>query len=690
VARLFFCVLYFGLSSSIWAQAGNLTLKLDNSKPVKLDYSSNSWNKNPGVAESHFLLLRDAGTGKMARIVLQETGPNTGEFEGSYQISFRNNTDILPEIYVVPEALMENADSLKKIDALIRDGTLLRKPFFLRQEARSQALSVFDSREQALQAFDLYKRNGPSISQSTLNAQRVAMAVGEKAGANLLAQKNLGERARIEAEELAKREAQAKIQAALNAEEKFKRAAQAKVIADKAMELYKKEMFKEAEVEFAKATELDPDNRGYYFQYGVTLYKNEKYNHALVVLPKAGGPDVNTLERDYFIALCHMKLKENKTAIAEFNAIKEKEDKSLSPSAAFYAGIIEFQSENYDPAQAQFEYVLDKSSDSKLDRQAEAYIEQIANIKVFLKNKAKKFLYTFSLGLSYDSNVLNQANSGSATDVAGYRIPVGLSLEYRPVYSETHEFSSLLALSNTTSYNTKFGNSATLQQADALTANLSLPYKYKGQAFKKGYQMTVYPAYETTAMNVDPLKSGPIDNREIIVNSMILHNDNTFVMSEDWFATYSFDYRSDASKIVVASDDDSQTATKIALTTSQVFFKDKKKTVAWSGDGGISLNQAIGINQRYQRLDLGITYLTPWYANTSATVRFAAYTSKYPVATVSRTDNNLGLTLALSKALNEKWSTNVGATYNNNMSNVDSSKYTKYTISTGLSYAGDF
>ncbi len=678
------------VSATAWAQSRNLTLKLDNSKPVRLDYSSRSWNKDPEKIESHFLLLRDAGTGKMARIALQETGPNTGAFQGSYQISFRHNMDILPEIYLVPEDLIKNPDSLRRIDSLIRDGTLLRKPFFLRQEPHSQALSVFDTREQAVQAFDLYKRNGPSISQAANNAQRMALAMSEKAAAALQAQKNLSERARLAEEEQAKREAQARAQAALTEEDRRNRIEQAKAIAANAMALYKQERFKEAEVEFAKATDLDPENKGYYFQYGVTLYKNEKYNRALVALPLADGPDVNALERDFFIALCHMKIKENKTAIKEFNEIKAKEDKVLSPSAAFYAGVIEFQTENYDPAQAQFEYVLDKSSDTKLDQQAEAYIEQIANIKAFLKNKAKKFLYTFSLGFGYDSNILNQASSGSATDMAGYRIPMGLSLEFRPVYSESHEFSAILALSNTMSYNNKFASSVTLQQADALTANLSLPYKYKGQLFKKGYQMTVYPAYETTAMNVDTTKAGPIDNRETIVNSMILHNDNTFVMSDDWFSTYSIEYRSDASQIVVPSEDDNQSATKYSLTTSQVFFKDKKKTIAFSYDGGLSLNQAKGINQRYQRLDLGVTYLTPWIAETSATIRLAAYTSKYPVATVSRTDNNLGLTLGLAKPLNERWSSNVGATYNNNMSNVETSAYNKYTITTGIAYAGDF
>ncbi len=673
-----------------FAQLPNLTLKLDPSKPIHIEYKSTLWNKDKNQVESHSVLLRDAGTGRMARIELQETGPDTSTFEGSYQISFRQNVDVLPEIYLVPEGALNGQNELQKIDALIREGLLVRKPFFLRQESATQLISVFDTREQAIEAYDHYKQNQPAISKAGLTVQKHATAVANKLANNALAERNQNERQRLAEEERLKREEIAKKQAALDENEKQLRREQAKSFAEKAMAFYKNEKFKDAETQFSKSIELDPENKGYYYQYGVTLYKNEEYNRSLVVLPEASGPDVNTLERDYFIALNHMKLKENKTALKEFEPIKAQNDTVLSPSSSFFMGVLEFQDENYDKAQPHFEYVLDKSSDTQLDKQSEAYIEQIANIKAFQKNKAKKFLYTLSLGFGYDSNILNQAAAGSASDQSGFRIPMGATLEYRPIYTEANEFSALLATSNTISYTTSFGMSESLQQNDPLSANLSFPYKHKGVIFSKPYQITVSPAVETTAMNVDTSKSGPIDNRETILNSTILHNDNTFVMSDDWFSTYSLEVRNDLSQIAVSSDDDNQTATKVSLSTSQVFFKDKKKTTAKSYDGGLSLNQAKGKNQAYQRIDLGASYLTPWKAGTNATARVSGYLSNYPNATVSRTDNNLGLSLGLEKPIGEKLSTNIILTLNNNSSSVSTYTYSKYTLMTGLTYTGDF
>jgi hypothetical protein len=677
VKLLFFSILL--CSHILFAQS--TYLKMDPKKPVKVDYQAKSWNKSPDKIDTAAILFRDAGSGRLAKIEMQESEANSGYFIGFYQIGFRPDADVLPEVYVVPQKMLSSQDQLKKIEQLIKEGTLLKKPFFLRQESSAlQAISVFDTREQAVQAYQDHKSSKPIVDRAALEAQQRAKMAAEKLKMEELAKVQALERQRIEAEEKRKIEEMKRKQLELDAATKLARQKQAKELAEQAMALYRKEDFVGAEAKFAKSTELDPENNTYYYQYGVTLYKNEKFNQSLVALNLAVGKEVNPVEREFYIALNHMKLKEFDSAYKEFLDVKNKNYKTISPSAAFFAGVIDFQKERYDESQKLFEYTLDNSEDVRMDEQAEAYIEQIANIKSFLANKAKKFIFTGNLGLMHDSNITNAAD-GTSTNLSGFRWVYGGSFEYRPIYTQAHEFSAVLAINDMYTTTSGFKAEAAYQNTDPLTTSFSFPYKFKGLALGKPYQMTLSPAIESTNLNSDG--SGA---RERIVDSTVLKNDHTFVMNEDWFSTYSLEFRNDNSKIdTTTTPAENQTATKITLSTNQTFFKNKKKTEATIYDFAIANNAAKGDNQKYQKIDLGIGYTMPWNWGTTWNGKVSIGQSTYGSHASSRKDMVYTLTTGLQKPINDNWASSGNLTYTNNGSNLDANKYSKYTLMLGMS-----
>jgi hypothetical protein len=50
-----------------YSQSGNY-LKIDPTKPIRVDYNSASWNKNPNAVDSAALLFRDSGSNRIAKI----------------------------------------------------------------------------------------------------------------------------------------------------------------------------------------------------------------------------------------------------------------------------------------------------------------------------------------------------------------------------------------------------------------------------------------------------------------------------------------------------------------------------------------------------------------------------------------------------------------------------------------------
>jgi tetratricopeptide (TPR) repeat protein len=664
---------------------------MSSQKTVKIDYTSKSWNKKSNEIEQATVLIYDSESKKFVKVQLVETAVNSAKFVGYYSVSF-SEKDIRPELYFPPQTLVQSSESLKKIETMISEGTLLKKPFFIRDDGgTANAITVFDSREQALEAFEKYRQarlqaTSP-VGKAALEAQALSKKAAEERARLELEAKMLSERQRLLEEEKKKQEQALKEQAEMAEAEKKARREKAAQLANEGMVLYQKEDFKNAAANFREATELDPSNNSFYFQYGVCHYRMDNFDKSIAMLNLSQPTGSTAIEKDFFLGLNFMKLKEFNEAAKSFEKVKNTNDKLLGAPAAFYLGVLQYQNEDYENAKSSFEYVLDESSDPEMDKQAETYIEQIANILAFKKEQQRRFILTLNGGLSYDSNILAIAKSqlNQQTELAGYRWSYGLSLESRLIYEIERELSATLTLSDLYSTNKNFSAEKSFQDTDPLSASIYFPFKYKGKAFEKGYQMTLSPGYETTMMNADASGS-----RETILNATVLKNDHTFVMDETWFATYSIEFRQDVSKIdSSAGTDDDLSASKWTLGTTQTFFQNQKKTEAWIGELSYANTTAKGDNNTNSKIEFAATYMAPLASDMVWTARLGHFYADYNKHTTGRKDSASTLSLALKKPWSEQLSSSLSLTYTNNGSTRDASDYSKYLIMGGLSWTTD-
>jgi hypothetical protein len=278
----------------------------------------------------------------------------------------------------------------------------------------------------------------------------------------------------------------------------------------------------------------------------------------------------------------------------------------MGPSSQFYKGVIFFDQEKFDEAQAAFQAVLDTSNDTKLDERAEAYIEQILRARQAAHERDQKWSVSASLGEMYDSNVLlssnSQRDSGSATNTAGWRTLLTGSVRFRPVYDDTHEFAAQLDAITLYSLDQSFKFDQSLRNADPTVFTLTLPWTMKGVLFEKGHKLDIIPGYETTIMSIEN------DESKVILASPLLTLSNLLVMNEAWFNNITFEMRNDISKLDSSTGDDDITAIRFKLGTSNLLFMNDKKDRILIPEGAISMNQAEGRNASYERLDLGVGY----------------------------------------------------------------------------------
>lgn len=663
---------------------------------MAISYGSPSWNTDSTKIDSAYLMMRDKNTGKIVQIQLEESEPDSSNFVGRFSISHGEASKIAPEVFI-PSPEMRGEENNKKLFEMIQSGKAEGKPLVWKEKENGQTLvDVYDTKAQAdaaQSAFDTEKKAEADIKKKKMlksAASDQALAAAQQAERKAMldklameAAKRETDRVRMEQIEKQKAEEREKASKALSEAERAARKAHASKLNEEAVALYIKGDFVGAETKFRQAVELDPENKQIYFQYGITLYRNNKFNEALVVMKLADVDKSKETEKRYYMGLIHYRLKELKPALTEFGTVSKAGDKSLSPSAEFYAGLIQFTLENYDAAKKSFETVIDTSSDPRLDEQAEQYLDQIANAMAYKKMRENKFTLTATVGAMYDSNVLlspdNAGDQGSATDTKDFRLLTTADLEYRPIFKEHHEW---FAKANASLTNSMKDESAI---ADPWVYSLALPYSYKGTMGKKGIKATLKPGYEILYM--DPTNTGTKSN---IQSSYYLTADTTFVMSQTWFANYSLEYRADDSKLASSTGDDNSDATKYTLKTTQSFFLDKARKEAFMANAAYVMNDATGKEARYGRIELGATYVRPTKWNASWLGGLTLYQLKYDDATEARTDINTTLMTGFSKPVKEWVTWGVIGTYTKNDSNIDDNEYSRYMIMTTATFVTNF
>lgn len=691
--RILIVAVVCGLASSVVTNAQQPAHKkgLDATRLMTISYGSPSWNKDSAKIDTAVIVLREKNSGKLVQITLEETEPDSSEFRGSFSVNLTDAETLSPEIYV-PTAELRDGDNYKKLYDAIANGSLPRKPVIMKKNERGQSMiDVYDTREQAadaLKAFqeqqkakELAKRTPLKLqpNAATLEAARQAERKAALEKAALEAANRETERVRLEQIEKQRQEERARQAKLLSAQEQAARRAKANELASEADKLYDASAYPEAEAKYQEAVSLDPANKSHYFKYGVTLYRNQKYNEALVILKNATGDAKVDAERRYYIGLCHYRLSELDQAQRVFAELSTSKDPIIGPSALFYNGVILFAQEKYEPAKKAFEDVIDVSKDPKLDEQAEEYLDRVASAMSYKKMRENKFSFTGTVGVMYDSNVLlspdNAADQGSATNSADERLMTIADLAYRPIFNEHHEWSADVSANLTNSLK------AESAKADPFIYDIAAPYSYKGMLFSKGYRLTVKPSYELLYM--DPTGTG---TKAAIQSSTILNIENSFVMDKNWFSVYSLEDRLDDTKTADSIGPDDADASKYSLKTTQMYFLDKSKKEVLMGNLGYVLNIAKGDNKKYNRMEGGVTYLRPMKWDATWNVGLAYYVLNYNKAVAPRKDGNYSLSAGITKPIKDWVTWGLMGNYTKNKSSIDSYTYGKYTVMTTATF----
>ncbi len=494
------------------------------------------------------------------------------------------------------------------------------------------------------------------------------------------------EQARVsfEVQEALKREELLKQQQAQSEEAKRLAKAKAKELASIAETKYKEEKYQEASDAFQKAYELDPDNDKFLYKYGVSLYKVGNYNKSLSILSLAEDGDQSRLEQLYYVSLNHMKLKEFDKALDGFNDLQEEKDPTLSPTAAFFAGTIEFQKAAYPKAKERFQYVMDNSQDQKLDKQAEAKIEEIDRIEAFLESQREILKYNLYAGLQYDGNVLNISTQNLATNSEAYRLMYGGSLSYYYFRTMNSKYAAELSVADMYSVDKTFKADATIQAADPLQYGLRLPINYNYSLFSKALTSNVSPYYMMLNMSDDG------GARKLILASTGLALDTQIEHSAGKYHILKLDYVVDKSSLVVASTDDDQSAKRLSLNYNWLMMLNTVGNKSFLADVGTVSNKSDGKNNNYSKTIFSGTYSFPWSTKYGGSARLDYTDLKYPDNSNLRKDTIYGLTIGATQELSKTKNIGLSFSYLMNNSNVDSYKYNKMLVGFTYGFSGNY
>jgi tetratricopeptide (TPR) repeat protein len=653
---------------------------------MHIEYGSSSWNVDSRQIDSAFMVMKDKATGKLVQIQLEETEPDSSHFDGQFNVRLGDKA-LEPQVYVPPKELRNPERDYMKVHQLIQSNNLEPKPMIIKKNEKGQTLiDVYDTDQQAAAAQKVWdeqlrleieaKKQSLVKQLPSKAAAKLAAEADQKAAlAKLALQAAAQEADRIRLEQIERQKAleREKAARAMSEKERADRQAKAKDLADEAMAHYTKGEFNPAEEKFRKAIDLDPDNKKYSFRYGVTLYRLNKFNEAIVVLKLAQVEKALEVEKAYFLGLTHYRLKELDSAKTELSKAASSKDPTMGPSSTFYLGIVQFAQEDYLGAKKSFEHVIDTSQDSRMDQQAEEYIERIAQMLMFKKLQEKPWTLTGTLGMNYDSNVTyspDQSTSASATRIDDLRLNTIADVAYRAIYNREHELSAKV---NANLTNSRRDSAA---PSDPWLYSFSLPYNHKGMLWGKGHVLGVKPSYEMLYM--DPTDTG---TKSKTLGSTLVDFDNTFVMRSDWVAIYGLQYRQDKFDLASSTDDNNFDAKKYTLKTTQVRFLDKAKKEALIGIAGFVLNNAEGKNKKYYRIDASATYTRPMKWGYAGTVGLAMYKAKYSKSDPQRTDTNFGFTVGIDKPVKEWVTWSVSGTFTKNDSSDESTyEYDKYVI----------
>lgn len=435
---------------------------------------------------------------------------------------------------------------------------------------------------------------------------------------------------------------------------------------------------------FEKATRLDANIDQYYHELAIALYKNGNYRRSAALLALLEGRDVNQAEVQYYSGLNFYRMKKMEYALNKFKTTQEMKDEVLSPLAAMYSGLSYSQMEKFKEAKESFQNVLDTSNDSKLDEQAESYIENIEQYEIFRAEAAKKWAYSMYTGFAYDSNVLNVAASNVSTGTAAYRFLYGGSVSYKALYKQNKSLLPTLAISDIYSFDKNFQSEARIQGTDPLQIDFSTPFKYTFSAFGSPMNLSLTPGYLHLYMSLGQ------SSRELTFSSAYLYSKLSTSHFKDIYTDYKFNISNDDSHVATTNKADDQTANKYTLGVTNTWLINKKGNQTLFNDLYFIKNNANGDNNTYNKSLANLGYSFPWSESFTAYTKVEYFHQDFIDSSAGRVDNNISLSLGGFYSLSAKSMVTILLMYMQNNSTVSYFDYNKFSITTLWSFNSSF
>lgn len=464
----------------------------------------------------------------------------------------------------------------------------------------------------------------------------------------------------------------------LSRAEKEKRNSEANKLAARAIVLFRAERYKEAVENFSKSLELNPMNTSLYFQYGLALFKERRFEEGIFYV----GWDTKTLPvaKYFHIGLAYFRLNDERLMTDILNSVKSGKDKKYSAMASYYLGLAAYEKKNYDEARGHFEYVLEHSDDPEIDRQAESYIDRIARAQAAENRRVKRFAVSGIVGAQYDTNILftpdGVQDQGDNLDEGGARYFAGAQLSGKAVSTEKHDLAVAADAFYMVSPDDRF------RRADPFLVGARLPYNYRGRLFERVFGLEVAPGYESLYLDAND-----DDERENILQSTMVNSKATFLMRKSWISSYELKLRQDDSKLDFDEAEDDASAFKSQIFTNQTFVLDPIAGKTLGLRAGYTLNSADGDNHKYSRFDLSGFYglkLPVWQL--SLVNNLAAYRLVYSDRDDDRADTNLVAGATLIRPLVPWAKVSFKLEYTKNFSNVTINRYQKWLGMLALSF----
>jgi len=631
-----------------------------------------------GEAEEQMIRVKEVESGKITQLTLSKDPSAAQLWNGYFVIQFfkgDNSTKTLDFQTPSGESFNASTSQEKSVQRVI----LFKTPeeLALYEATLAEEKQKVAEEQQKVAEKQIAKQiqvAKPKVSTGPINKEKVEQLVRQQGRLQEATQLSLEET------QAKKRLALIEQQQKMSDEAKKKKKEEAAELVKKADTLYKSRKYPEAEKLYSQATDLDPTEDSYLYRYGVSLYKVGNYNRSLATLSLADVDPDQAIEKDYYIALNNLKLKNYDKALKKLIEVREEKSPEFSPIASYFAGNIEMQQQKYSDARKSMEFVLDNSKDPKLDKSAEAMLEQIDRLESFYESKKEKYRFSAFGGLLYDTNVLNTAENNAATDTKAWRFQYGASALAILSRSMTSDFGAKLSYSDYYSMDSKFQKNADIQSADTMEVGVTLPYHLDFKSGKRDLNLEVIPGYKMTYL---PNASG---SRELAIKSTDLSTSLSSPVKQDLYLSGRLDLGSDQSQLSTSVGDDDLSATRYGFTLTPTQMLDLKGDRTLTGELSYLFNNAAGKNNRYQKIGLAATVAFPTIYKGTATLRGEYALQDYKDAAVPRKDTNIGLTAGYSKDLNKQWNMLLSAQATTANSDVETYKYNKFLVMSLFTY----